>query len=178
MKRILLPIIALAFTASVVLAADAPPGPNPKLKELKYFAGNWSCKGTSFAFMGTPEHKTSASVEASWTLNNYWLSLYYHESKTATNAQPVAVRVFWGWDEQAKKFASGSVDDMGSYAIQNSPGWDGNKLTFEGDMHTSGGTMKTRDVFTKVSATKLEHFSELEMDGKWTKLDEETCTKK
>ena len=178
MKRILLPIIALAFTASSVLAADAPPGPNPKLKELKYFVGNWSCKGTGFAFMGTPEHKTSASVEVNWTLNDYWLSFYYHESKTTINAHPVAVRIFWGWDEQVKKFASGSVDNMGSYYIQNSPGWDGDKLTFDGDLHGGGATMKVRDVFTKVSSTKVEHLAEVEMDGKWSKLDEETCTKK
>ena len=39
MKRIVFPIIALAFAASTVLAADAPPGTNPKLKELKYFVG-------------------------------------------------------------------------------------------------------------------------------------------
>jgi hypothetical protein len=45
-------------------------------------------------------------------------------------------------------------------------------------MHAGGMTMKVRDVFTKVSATKLNHMSEVEMDGKWTKLDEETCTKK
>ena len=178
MKRILLPVIILAFAASSVLAADAPPGPNPKLKELKYFAGTWQCKGTSFAFMGTPEHKTVAMVEASWILNDYWLSLRYHESKTAINAHPFDVRVFWGWDEQVKKFSAGSVDNMGSYAIQSSPGWDGNKLTFDGDMHAGGTTMKTRDVFTKASATKVEHFAEVEMDAKWTKLDEETCTKK
>src|SRR2546427_10458577 len=89
MKRVLSPIVALAFAASAVLAADAPPGPNPKLKELKYFVGAWQCKGTSFAFMGMPEHKTTASVESSWTLNDYWLTLRYHESKTAINAQPV-----------------------------------------------------------------------------------------
>src|SRR5436190_1971704 len=174
MKRVLLPIIALAVAASTVLAADAPPGPNPKLKELKYFVGAWQCKGTGYAFMGTPEHKTSAMVEAGWTLHDYWLGLRYHESKTAINAQPVDVRIFWGWDEQTKKFASGAVDNMGAYFIQNSPGWDGDKLTFEGDMHGGGMTMKVRDVFTKVSATKLEHMAEVEMDGKWTKLDEET----
>ena len=179
MKRVFLPIIALAlaFTASFVLAADAPPGPNPKLKELGYFIGNWQCEGTGYAFMGVPEHKTKAAVEASWTLNNYWLTLYYHESQTAINAHPVAVRVYWGFDEQVKKFASGSVDDMGSFNIQNSPGWAGNKLTWEGVTHGGGATMKVRDVFTKVSATKLEHMSEVEMNGKWSKLDEETCTK-
>lgn len=178
MKRILLPILVLAFTATAVLAADAPPGPSPKLKELKYFEGTWSCKGTAFAFMGEPEHKTSSTAEGNWTLDNYWLTIYYHESKTAMNPHPVAVRVYWTWDEPAKKFASGSVDNMGAYFIENSPGWEGDKLAFDGDVHTSGGTMKVRDVFTKISATKLQHMSEVEMDGKWTKLDEETCTKK
>jgi len=178
MKRIVFPIIALAFAASTVLTADAPPGPNPKLKELKYFVGTWQCKGTGFAFMGTPEHKTTATVEASWMLNDYWLAMRYHENKTAINAQPVDVRIFWGWDDQLKKFASGGVDNMGGYYIQNSAGWEGTKLTFDGNMHGGGTTMKVRDVFTKVSATKVEHMSEVEMGGKWTKLDEETCTKK
>ncbi|HEY2094445.1 MAG TPA: DUF1579 family protein [Thermoanaerobaculia bacterium] len=178
MKRILFPVIVLAFAATCVYAADAPPGPNPKLKELKYFTGNWQCTGTGFAFMGTPEHKTTASVEAGWMLNDYWLSLRYHENKTALNAQPADVRISWGWDEAVKKFASGSVDNMGSYGIQYSPGWEGDKLTFNGEMHTGGPTMKVRDVFTKVSATKVQHMSEVEMNGKWTKLDEETCSKK
>ncbi len=177
MKRILFPILALAFASSTLLAADAPPGPNPKLKELKYFAGTWTCKGTGFAFMGTPEHKTTAKVEGVWTLNDYWLALRYHETKTALNAAPVDVKIFWGWDDQLKKFASGAVDNMGAYFIQNSPGWDGDKMTWEGDMHAGGMTMKVRDVFTKVSASKLMHMAEVEMDGKWTKLDEETCTK-
>jgi len=178
MKRILFLVIVLAFAVPFVFAADAPPGPNPHLKELKYFAGTWQCKGTSFAFMGTPEHKTSATVDASWTLNDYWLSLRYHESQTAINAHPFDVRVFWGWDEQTKKFAAGGVDNMGSYSIQSSSGWDGNKLTWEGDMHGGGMTMKARDVFTKVSATKVEHMGQAEIEGKWMTLDQETCTKK
>jgi len=177
MKRICLSLIALAFLASSVLAADAPPGPSPKLKELNYFVGNWQCKGTGFAFMGMPEHKTTAAVESTWTLNGYWLTIYYHEDKTATNAHPVAVRIYWGWDEQLKKFASGGVDNMGSYSLQYTPGWEGNKLVLSGETHGGGGTAKVRDVFTKVSPTKLEHMSEIEMNGKWIKLDEETCTK-
>lgn len=178
MKRIGFAVLALAFAASAVYAADAPPGPNPKLKELKYFAGSWQCKGTGYAFMGTPEHKTSGTVEASWILDGYWLSLRYHESKTALNAHPVAVNISWGWDEDTKKFASGAIDNMGAYYIQYSPGWEGDKMTFDGEIHTGGPTMKVRDVFTKVSATKVDHEAEVEMDGKWAKLDAETCTKK
>jgi len=177
MKRIVFSIIALTLIAAPILAVDAPPGPNPKLKELSYFAGNWTCKGTSFAFMGMPEHKTTAHVEAAWTLDKYWLSLRYHETKTPINAYPIDVRVFWGWDDEAKKFAGGSVDNMGGYGTQNSSGWAGDTLTWEGAMHAGGHTMKARDVFTKVSATKVQHMAEVEMDGKWTKLDEETCLK-
>jgi len=178
MKRIYFSIIALAFIATPIFAMDAPPGPNPKLKELSYFAGNWSCKGTGFAFMGMPEHKTTASVEGSWTLDKYWLAMRYHETKTSINAYPIDVRIFMGWDDELQKFASGAVDNMGGYFTQNSPGWEGDKLTFEGAMHAGGHTMKVRDVFTKMSATKVQHMSEVEMEGKWTKLDEETCIKK
>src|SRR5438552_1829876 len=88
MKRILFPIIAIAFMASSVLAVDAPPGPNPKLKELKYFAGAWQCKGTGFAFMGPPAHKPSAIVEANWTVDDYCVTIRYHERKTAIKAHP------------------------------------------------------------------------------------------
>ena len=178
MKRIVFTIIALAFATAPLFAADAPPGPNPKLKELAYFAGTWSCKGTGFAFMGTPEHKTAATVDAAWILNKYWLSLRYHEMNTAINAHPIDVRVMWGFDEQTKTFTSTSADNMGGYIAQNSSGWDGNKLTWDGELHAGGGTMKARDVFTKVSATKVEHKGEAEIDGKWMTMDEETCTKK
>lgn len=106
MKRILVPVIALAFAAASVYAADAPPKPNPKLKELSYFTGTWQCTGTGYAFMGMPEHKTAATVEASWILEDYWLSMRYHENKTAMNPQPVDVRISMGWDDQAKKFSS------------------------------------------------------------------------
>src|SRR5260221_4074164 len=178
MQRNLFPRRVLGLAVTTILAADAPPGPNPKLKDLKYFAGTWQCKGTAFAFMGTPEHKTTGAVEANWALNDYWLLIRYHESKTAVSAQPVDIRLSQGWDDQTKKVASGAVDNMGAYYIQSSPGWDGDKMTWNGDMHAGGMTMKVRDVFTKISATKLQHMAEGEMDGKWTKLDEETCTKK
>jgi hypothetical protein len=174
--RIFLAILALGLFTSLAAAADAP-SPSEHLKDLQYFAGSWQCKGTGFAFMGMPEHPTTATVESSWTLGKYWLNLHYKENKTTKNPMPVDVRVFWGWDEQVKKFASGSVDNMGSYAIQYSPGWDGDKLVFEGEMHGGGMTAKVRDLFTKVTASKLTHSSEMEMESKWTKMDEETCTK-
>lgn len=177
MNRMCFPIIAVALSSSSFVAADATPRPNQKLKELKYFAGRWSCQGTAFAFMGMAEHKTSATFEAAWALNDYWLQASFRETRTATNATPVEVRYFWGWDDRTKKFASTGVDNFGAHFIHTSPGWDSDKITFDGELLIGGATLKFHDVFTRLSASKVMHRGEAEIDGNWTKLDEETCTK-
>lgn len=173
MKRILPSFLVLVFASSTLLAAP----PSPKLKDFQYFGGHWTCKGTAFAFMGLPEHKTIATIDATWTLDKYWFQVHYKEPKTAANATPVEVLYLWGWDEQGKKFASGGFDNGGGHFIQSSSGWEGDKLVFEGDMHMGATTMKFHDVFTKVNASTVMHKGEAVIDGKWTKLDEETCTK-
>lgn len=175
MKRFLFPILAVAFAST--LFADGPPKPNPRLGELQYFTGQWNCSGTAFAFLGMPEHKTTATIDGTWAFDNHWLELHYKEPKTVTNPAPVEVQYFWGWDDQTKKFASSAVDNGGGHFNQSSPGWVGELITFDGEMHIAGKTMKFHDVFTKVSSSRLMHRGEAEMDGKWTKLDEETCTK-
>jgi uncharacterized protein DUF1579 len=170
LKRVLFLILALA--SSTLLAA-----PGPRLTELQPLAGHWTCQGTAFAFLGMPEHKTSATIDGAWTLNNYWFELHYQESKSATNPAPVEVIYFWGWDDQTRKFASSAVDNGGGHFNQSSTGWDGDAITFEGDMHIAGTTMRFHDVFQKAGASTIRHKGEAQIDGKWTKLDEESCTK-
>ncbi len=174
MKRIVLSILVLAFAAASLFAAD---GPSPKLKELATFDGHWTCSGTAFPFLGMPEHKTTATVDGTWELDRFWFSLHYKEARTAANATPVEVRYLWGWDNEVKKFASIAADNGGGHFSQTSPGWNNNTITFEGDMHIAGKTMKFHDVFTRVSASKIMHRGEAVIDGKWTKLDEETCSR-
>lgn len=173
MKHFILPIV---LASSTLAAADAP-GPNAKVKELKPFEGRWSCQGTAFAFMSFPEHKTTAKMEATWGLGGYWLQVSFKEAKTAINPNPVEVGYFWGWDDQAKKMVSVGVDNSGAHFTHFSPGWDGDHVTFDGELRIADKVLKFHDVFTKVSATKVMHRGEAEIDGKWTKLDEETCTK-
>jgi len=174
--RLLFVCLALATT---IAAAQEMPKPSPKLKELQYFVGTWTCKGD---FLGAPNmgpaHPTTATVKGAWVLGGYWLEINYVENKTAKNPMPFAGRIFWGWDEGAKKFAAGSIDNMGEYSTETSDGWDGSKLTFEGPNHMGTMTFKVRDVFTKESAKQLMHTGEFDDNGTWKKLDEETCTKK
>jgi hypothetical protein len=174
--RLLLVCLTLAAT---IAAAQEMPKPSPKLKELNYFAGTWSCKGETFDTDFTKAHPTMATVKASWILSDFWLSLNYTEEKTAKNPMPYALRLFWGYNEGEKKLVSGSVDNQGSYSTESTDGWDGMKMTLTGATHGGGMTTKVHDYFEKKSANKLVHWSDYETkDGSWKKVDEETCTRK
>jgi hypothetical protein len=148
---------------------------NPKLKEVQVFVGTWHCTGTAFASDWGPEHATKATVNGSWILGGAWLQIRYTEVKTAKNPHPYAVLALWSYDEEPKAFVAGSVDNMGGYSTQQSPGWDGDKLVFSGPMHGGGMTMNTRDTFTKVNKNEVRHESEMDVKGTWKKLDQETC---
>jgi hypothetical protein len=65
---------------------------------------------------------------------------------------------------------------MGGYNTGASDGWNGDAITFEGPWHLGTQTVKARDTFTK-NGTKLMHVGEMEMDGKWVKYGQETCTR-
>lgn len=170
-SKVLYLVLCLAATAAFAQK------PSPELRQLDYFGGTWACKGMALASDFGPEHATSGTVVAKWTLGNYWMHVEYRETKTKANPMPYAVSVYMGWDEEVKKFVLGGVDDMGAYETEQSSGWDGDKFVLEGPAHMAGMTMKTRDVFTKVSAKELKHYSEIEMKGEWKKMDEETCRK-
>lgn len=170
-SKVLYLLVCLAATAAFAQK------PSPELRKVDYLAGTWSCTGKALASDFGPEHATKATVVAKWILGDYWLNINYNEEKTKANPMPYHVSVFLGWDEELKKFVLGGVDDMGAYETEQSAGWDGDKFVLEGPVHMGGMTMKTRDVFTKVSAKELMHYSELEMKGAWKKMDEETCRK-
>jgi hypothetical protein len=148
---------------------------NPKLKELQTFVGDWKCTGTAFASPMGPEHPTTGSVAGAWVLDGAWVEVRYTEAKSAKNPHPYAVRMLLSYDTQPKAFVSGAVDNTGGYSIEQAPGWQADKMTFSGVMHGGGTTMNTRDIFTKVGTNEVRHESEMEMKGKWVKLDQETC---
>jgi len=148
---------------------------NPKLKELQAFVGTWKCTGTTFASPMGPEHPTMGTVNGEWILNGSWVEVRYTETKTAKNPHPYAVRMLLSYDSQPKAFVSGAVDNMSGYSTGQSPGWEGDKMTFSGPSHGGGATMTVHDIFTKVGKNEVRHESEMEMNGKWVKIDQESC---
>ncbi len=51
-------------------------------------------------------------------------------------------------------------------------------MTFEGPWHIGGMTAKARDTFTKKGTNEMTHMGELEHEGAWMKVGQETCTRK
>ena len=166
--------IRILFLGLCLVTVAAFGQANPKLKELNYFDGTWQCSGKAFASPMGPEHPTKATVTAAWIMGGTWLEAHYKEAKTAKNPTPFELRSFWGYDEEPKSLVGGTVDNMGGYSTATAA-WEGDKLTFTGPMHGGGMTAPSRDVFTRVSKTEFRHEGEMEVKGKWMKLDEETC---
>lgn len=169
-------VIAILFLLSAVGAfAD---GPDPMLRQLDFFAADYDCVGTAFANPTMPEHATRGHVTAKWGLGGYWIPFTYAEEKSAANASPITVSGYFGYDPATKQFVSGSVDSMGGYSTASSSGWDGDAIVFTGPWHMTSMTTTARDTFRKKGDRQLIHIGELQMDGKWVKYAEETCTRK
>ena len=151
--------------------------PASKLRQLDALSGNLRCSGTAFASPMAPQHPTSAEVTTKWELDGQWLAFTYAEKKTSDNAMPFRVSGYMGYDPEMGKLVIGTVDNMGGYSTAASDGWDGDSIVFTGPWHMATQTVTGRDTFTRKGA-QLLHTGEIEMDGKWVKLGEETCMKK
>ena len=81
----------------------------------------------------------------------------------------------WGYDPEQKKLVGGWVDSTGAYQTQQSDGWQGDTIIFEGPFHM-GSTATGRDTFVK-KGKEMTHVFELDMKGTWTKVESDTCKK-
>ena len=148
------------------------------VRQLDPLAGNWRCSGTAFASPMAPQHATSGEVSMQWDLDGHWLPFTYAEKKTADNPMPFMVRGYFGFDPQMNKLVLFGVENSGGYSVASSDGWNGDTLAFVGPWHMGKETMNGRDTFTRKGDRELRHSAEIEQDGKWVKLSDESCTRK
>src|ERR1051325_10286817 len=123
---------AISVLVATLLAATvlAQPKPSPRLGDLKAFAGEWTCKGTTFTSSFGPAHPTAATIHVSWVLGSYWLRAMYAETKTPKNPIPAAGHVYWGYDEQTKKLTGYAVNNFGGHVKVESDGWKGDTIVW------------------------------------------------
>lgn len=167
---------ALLVSGGLALAQQEMPKPAPEMSQIASFEGNWSCSGKSFDSPMGPAGSMSGTVEVRRDLGGFWQSGVV-KAKMA-NQPPFEGRFHVTYNPGAKQFVMLWVDNMGGWARTMSNGWKGDVLTYEGDSYMGPQTFKSRDTFTRSGASTLKHTWEAQIDGKWTPLGEETCTKK
>jgi hypothetical protein len=169
--RFIIPVLLVATASFAQSTTD-------QLKTLNSFVGTWKCTGKAFASDMGPEHATTANVTVKWILNAKWLEVRYAEDKNSRNPNPMAIVAQWGYDAGKKTFVSGTVDNMGGYAVEESPGWSGDQLVFTGASHMGAMTMQGRDVFVRKSDSEVTHAFEMQDNtGAWKRISEEDCKK-
>jgi uncharacterized protein DUF1579 len=175
MKKLLLGSALILVSAAFALAQEGPPKPAAELAGLKYFAGSWSCSGDAPAGPFGPAHKTQSSLMLKSDLDGFWYAGTMTEMKTASNPHPVKGMLHLGYDATSKQFVQVWVDNMGAWATQMSPGWQGETLVFSGDQTVMGEKAMARDTLVKKSDTEFTHKFELTMKGQTSTIIDETC---
>ena len=159
-------------------AAMPMPKAPAELAQFKIFLGNWKCEGKAPDSPMGPAHATHTTVSARMDLDNFWMMFHVEEKKTRENPAGIKGTGYWTYDASTKRFGGPWVDNVGVTGNEWSAGWQGDTISFEGEMTFMGQKMQVRDVFTKKSDREMTHKSEAAMKpGQWTTMAEETCKK-
>jgi hypothetical protein len=155
-----------------------PPKPAPEMKQLDFFMGTWKCDGKMNAVPGIgAEHAMKSTATGKSDLDGFWVSVRVEEKKTKDSPLPIKGNFNMTYDAAAKKFEGLWNDNFGGWGHATSPGWEGDKIAFTGDMFMMGQKMGSRDSFTKKGDKEMVHTGEMQQGGKWTQIMEETCKK-
>lgn len=156
----------------------APPKPAAELDQMKIFLGKWKCDGKAFASPLSPtEHGVKGSAEAKLIVDNFWQSFTYEEKKTKEHPG-LKVNGVWGFDQGSKRFVRAGAGNHGEWDTASAPGWEGDKLTWTGELSGPMGRVPFHHTFTKKSDKEWTHTLELRLpDGKWIPAEEVTCKK-
>lgn len=172
---------AAVFAMPCVLAQGADekkapemPKPAPEMAQLDYFEGSWTCEGTMQPSPFGPGGKMKSTAKIHDDLGGFWQSGMI--KGTVVNMPDFEGMFHSSYDPATKQYFMLWVDNMGAWSRTTSKGWEGDKMVYEGDSQMGVETMRGRDTFVK-SGGAMKHTSEMQIDGKWTLIGDETCRK-
>lgn len=174
----LIPACVFTIVFAGAGAAQQPelPKPAPEMEQLAFFQGMWTCEGKMNDSPMGPGGAMKSTADIRNDLNGFFQTGTI--KGTMAKMPPFEGRFHTTYDPGSKSFVMLWVDNMGGWAQTTSQGWKGDAMAYEGDMHMGAHTMKGRDTFTKAGPATMKHTMEVQMDGKWMTMGEETCTKK
>jgi hypothetical protein len=167
--------LALLLLPSLAFAQEMPPPP-AELSVEKWFVGNWICEGTQHASPMGPEMKQTDNVVFKMDMSGFWL--HYNGDYIKPKKMPWLMGAST-WDPGLKKHVRFDTLMGGGWAMVTSPGWEGDKLVFDGEQSMMGKKMKFRHTVTKKGEAAFDGVIELAgPDGKMMTLIDESCKKK
>jgi hypothetical protein len=148
----------------------------PEMNSLQWLLGTWKSSGQVFPTPSTPERvHPEAGVSTHKTVpESTWI--WKLDTQEGTG-------IFMPWisyDRPSKRYVMNSCVDAGVYGVLTSPGMQGNRITFEGDVTIFNISIHLRQTFTKASTNEAECeiFNEERMsDGTWTPIDQYHMTR-
>ena len=171
-----LAMVSCLLLPSVAAGAEAAhPSPPKELEQLQFFDGDWTCEGQEPDTPWSKAHKTKTKVKVKDDLGGFWYSGKVDQDKTGENPYPMEAKFHWTYDADQKRFEGGWIDNSGGWAMQSSPGWQGDTMTWTGEATLQGHRSAMRDVITRKGDDEFRHAYEAQIDGQWKAVGEETC---
>jgi hypothetical protein len=169
--------LALVVAAPAVLLADGgSPPPAPELQQLGVLVGSWKCEGKQNATeLFGPAHAVMTEFELKATLDGSWYTFHWTERKTKENPTPMRLSEFWGYDAVAKRLTREFVFDGAGRGSQSSPGWEGDKLVFTGELVMGPQKVGVRQTFIKKGDRRVDDLVEVKTADKWIELGSDRC---
>ena len=164
-------IAALAAFAAVAEDKPAMPKPAEELKVEKWFVGTWSCKGKRNAGPMGPPGDVAVKLTMKMELAGSWLNV-----EVASTQGPMKGEVSEGyatWDPASKTHLRFAFNAGGSWSRLATPGWDGDKIVFDGELMAGGQKVPLRHTITRKGDNEFQ--SVWESAGRT--LEDGSCTR-
>ncbi len=176
-RLLVLAVLAVASSAFAAGEKLETPKPNAMLEAaFKDAAGSWTCKGTwndpatGKSVTATSKAKFAKELDGHQYVAEFTMPKSETMPAMKSNAE-------WHYDPISKGLVGTMVSSSGDVARATSNGLQGSSIIWMSEGTMMGQPMKMRSTHTMKGPKEMAMVYEVEANGNWTKMGEDTCKK-